>query len=265
MDSAIPLRASITNRCGHPNTWCNNPFFPTLTRVVVEEAEVVAGDAAVGVTQIATGNNNLLNDIYPQIILDEDRQHLQKISWIIFPSVPHQRGKRLSVITLHEREKTPCFYTPLERVKISCFQTPQEEVKIPCLPTPPEGKKTLCFHTPQEGVKTPCVKPPPGVGGGDPFCTVSWCIYPRSSSKTIKPTSGKQTKGVPVSMENLRRSPLNTKPHRRIQTTLQGASNLVQDTMHHQRLRRLQQTKRLVNLYSRLATQMCSRDCPKTV
>ena len=74
-------------------------------------------------------------------------------------------------------------------------------------------------------------------GGGDSLCTVSWCIYPRSSLGTSKPSSGKQAKIVPTKMENLS-TPLNTKyHHRRVQTTIQGKSNPVQDTMHNQRLR----------------------------
>ena len=49
--SVSSLRMSFTNQYWHPNTWCNSPFSLSLTRVVAEESEPVAGDAAMGVTQ----------------------------------------------------------------------------------------------------------------------------------------------------------------------------------------------------------------------
>ena len=102
--------------------------------------------------------------------------------------------------------------------------------------------------------------PHPTGGGRDSLCTVSFCIYPRPSPKENEPNSGKQAKIFPASMEEFRRTPFNPKPYRgRIQTTLQGAPKTVQDTLHNQWLRRLQQTKCLVDCYSRLTSQRRNR------
>ena len=66
-------------------------------------------------------------------------------------------------------------------------------------------------------------------------------------------------------MEDFRRTPFNPKPYRgRIQTTLQGAPKTVQDTLHNQWLCRLQQTKCLVDCYSRLTSQRRNRHHSKT-
>ena len=208
------------------------PFFPTPTRVV---AEVVAGDAAVGVTLTVASSNSLLNDTYQTVLPSRNpAQRPMTLSDNISPQGAPPEG-----------EKTEC-YNPTGEGRDSLFSYLTG------------GGKDSLFSNPQEGVKTPC-------GGRDPLCTVSWCIYPRSSSETIKPSSGKQAKIVPASMENLRCTPLNTKPHRgRIQTTLQGGPNLVQDTMHSQWLHRLHQTKCLVNVYARLATVRRSQYRPKS-
>ena len=107
--------------------------------------------------------------------------------------------------------------------------------------------------------------PHPTGGGKDSLCTVSYCIYPRPSPKENEPNSGKQAKIFPANMEDFRRTPFNPKPYRgRIQTTLQRAPKTVQDTLHNQRLRRLQQTKCLVDCYSRLTSQRRNRHRSKT-
>ena len=107
--------------------------------------------------------------------------------------------------------------------------------------------------------------PHPTGGGKDSLCTVSYCIYPRPSPKENEPNSGKQAKIFLASMEEFRRTPFNPKPYRRrIQTTLQGAPKTVQDTLHNQWLRRLQQTKCLVDCYSRLTSQRRNRHRSKT-
>ena len=62
------LRASTINQCRHPITWCNSPFSPIPIRVVTEEVDAVAGDAAVGVTLAVASSNNLLNDTYQTVL-----------------------------------------------------------------------------------------------------------------------------------------------------------------------------------------------------
>ena len=120
------------------------------------------------------------------------------------------------------------------------------------------------YSNPTGGGKDSLFTHPTG-GGKDSLCTVSYCIYPRPSPKENEPNSGKQGKIVPTSVEEFRHTPFNPKPYRRrIQTTLQGAPKTVQDTLHNQRLHRLQQTKCLVDCYSRLTSQRRNRHHSKT-
>ena len=51
-----------------PQYMVQQPFFPTLTRGVTEEAEAVLGDPAVGVTKKVASNNSLLNDISQTVL-----------------------------------------------------------------------------------------------------------------------------------------------------------------------------------------------------
>ena len=67
------------------------------------------------------------------------------------------------------------------------------------LSNPTGGGKDSLFFIPHRRGKDSLCSP---LVGGDPLSTLSWCIYPRSSSETIKPSSGKQAKIVPASMEN---------------------------------------------------------------
>ena len=231
---------------------------------------MAAGDAAVRVTlTLASNNNSLLNDIFQTTLPPQapgQRPTITSDVLLDYPPqyVPPEGIKSLSATTLQERERTPCFHTPPEGVRTPCIQTPQEGEKTPCFHTPQEGEKTPCSHTPQKGVKTPCSHTPQE-GGKDSLCTVSYCIYPRSSSKEEEPNSGKQAKIFPASVENLRRTPFNSKPDcRRIQATLQGVPKIAQDSLHNQRLRRLQQTKCLVDCYSRLTSQRRNRHHSKT-
>ena len=124
---------------------------------------------------------------------------------------------------------------------------------------PTGGGKDSVYSNPTGGGKDSLFTHPTG-GGKDSLCTVSYCIYPRPSPKENEPNSGKQAKIVPTSVEEFRRTPFNLKPYRRrIQTTLQGAPKTVQDTLHNQWLRRLQQTKCLVDCYSRLAINIVQK------
>ena len=177
-----------------------------------------------GVTfTLANNNNSLLNDTSQTPLTPKTPGLKPTITSDVLSDyppqyVPPEGIKTLSATTLRERKRTPCFHTPPEGVRTPCIQTPQE------------GEKTPCSHTPQEGVKTPCVQ--------------SHIVFIQDQlQKRTKEEERKQAKIVPTSVEEFRRTPFNPKPYRRrIQTTLQGAPKTVQDTLHNQRLRRLQQS-----------------------
>ena len=119
------------------------------------------------------------------------------------------------------------------------FSIPTGGGKDSLFPHPTGGGKDSLFPHPTGGGKDSLFPYPTG-GGKDSLCTVSYCIYPRSSSKQEQPKSGKQAKKFPASVEKFRRTSFDPEPDcRRIQTTLQGAPKIVQDSLHNQRVRRL--------------------------
>ena len=95
------------------------------------------------------------------------------------------------------------------------------------------GNVSECLNPSGEGKDSFCTVP--SGEGKDSLCTVSKCIYPRSIFQTTQSKTG-------------------SRPGRG-QTTIQGMSKTIQVSLHQQRLRRLQQTKCLVDLYSRPAAE----------
>ena len=85
-----------------------------------------------------------------------------------------------------------------------------------------------------------------------------------STSNTLEigkfPGSGGQTKAVPSGVGKTWVPPVDHRAHkRRIQVALQGTPKPIQGTLHNQQLRRLRQTKCLMDLYSRPAAERRSR------
>ena len=99
------------------------------------------------------------------------------------------------------------------------------------------------------------------------MCTVSKCIHPRSIFQTTQSRTGscpsrEQTQAFSTRVAKAKNSPVNPVPDPgRIQTTIQGTSKTIQVSLHQQRLRRLRQTKCLVDLYSRPAAERHYRRC----
>ena len=144
------------------------------------------------------------------------------------------------------------------------FSIPTGGGKDSSLPHPTGGGKDSLLPHPTGGGKDSSFPHPTG-GGKDSECTVSYCIYSRSSSKGEQPKSGKQVKAFSASVEKFRRASFDSKLDcRRIQTTLQGAPKIVQDSLHNQRILRSKQTKCLVDCYSRLNSQRRNRHSAKT-
>ena len=110
-----------------------------------------------------------------------------------------------------------------------------EREKTPCVQSPPEGGKTLCVQSPPESEKTL------GVQCQD----ISNLVQFKSVQKAVP--SGVRKTWVP---------PVDHRAHkRRIQIALQGTPKPIQGTLHNQQLRRLLQTKCLLDLYSRPAAE----------
>ena len=241
----MPLRAFSISQCRHLNTWFSNRSSPILTKGAEEEVEAVAGDAAVEVTlTLANNNSNLLNNI-SQIPLP--------------PQVPGQRPAMFSDVHLDY----PPQYVPQEGKKSLSATTLQERERTPCPQNPTGEGKDSVFSIPTGGGKDSLFPHPTG-GGKDSECTVSYCIYPRYSSKREQPKSGKQVKTFSASVEKFRRASFDSKLDcRRIQTTLQGVPKIVQDSLHNQRILRSKQTKCLVDCYSRLNLQRRNRHSAK--
>ena len=89
------------------------------------------------------------------------------------------------------------------------------------------------------------------------FNPVQRCIYSRKSERFA---SGGQTKAVLSRVGKTSVPPVDHRAHkRRIQVALQGMPKPIQGTVHNQQLRRLRQTKYLMDLYSRPAAERRSR------
>ena len=100
-------------------------------------------------------------------------------------------------------------------------------------------------------------KNPPGEGKDSLYPTHK-CIYPRVvvSRQTKNPSCWKQTETFPTRMGKTEGPPLNIVPNQRwIQAPIQRTSKTIQVPLHQQQLCRLQQTKCLINLYSRSAAE----------
>ena len=141
---------------------------------------------------------------------------------------PYRRGKRLRV------------YSPQGG-----------EGKTLCVQPPPEGRKTLCVQSPPEGEKTLVVQ----------FQDTSNLVQFKSVFIQEKDLPvGEQTKAVPSGVGKTWVPPVDHRAHkRRIQVALQGTPKPIQGTLHNQQLRRLRQTKCLMDLYSRPAAERRSR------
>ena len=209
-----------TNPCRLHNIWCSNPSFSLHPKVVAEEDVVVTEAAAAEAAQVLTSSSNLLNDTQYQVLPSQN------------PGLE---------LTMLSGEPLHCVF-PV---------------------TPPEGEKTLeCVIPTGEGKDSVCTVPKGGENSG---CTVSGytqsssvqkCIYSRKRS-----ASGGQTKAVPSGVGKTWVPPVDHRAHnRRIQVALQGTPKPIQGTLHNQQLRRLQQTKCLMDLYSRPAAERRSQN-----
>ena len=122
-----------------------------------------------------------------------------------------------------------------------------------------DGKDSLYTHSTGERKDSLCTVP--SGEGKDSLCTVSKCIYPRSIFQTTQSRTGSrpgrgQTQAFSTRVAKAKNSPVNPVPDPgRIQATIQGTSKTIQVSLHQQRLRRLRQTKCLVDLYSRPAAE----------
>ena len=111
----------------------------------------------------------------------------------------------------------------------------------------------MCTAPTGEGKDSMCTE-----GGENSVCTgyiqsnsVQKCTYSRKSKNSA---SGGQTEAVPSRVGKTRLPPVDYRAHKRqIQVALQGTPQPIQGTLHSQQLRRLRQTKCLVDLYSRPA------------
>ena len=98
--------------------------------------------------------------------------------------------------------------------------------------------------------------------GENSVCTVSGYIQPSSVPKCIyprkikRPAIGGQAQTIPSRVGKTRVPPVDYIAHKRwIQVALQGTPQAIQGTLHNQQLRRLRQTKCLMDLYSRPAAE----------
>ena len=117
--------------------------------------------------------------------------------------------------------------------------------------SPHRRGERLCVYSPhQRGENSGCT-----VSGYIQSSSVQKCIYSRKRS-----ASGGKTKAVPSGVVKTWVPPVDHRAHkRRIQVALQGTPKPIQGTLHNQQLRRLRQTKCLMDLYSRPAAERRSR------
>ena len=156
----------------------------------------------------------------------------------VFPVAPPEGEKTLSVLTLPERENT------------LCVQPPPKRGKTVCTPPTGEGEDSVCTVPSRGGENSVCI-------GYIQPSSAQKCTYPR---KVTKAASGGQTEAVPSGVGKARLPPVNNRADkRRIQVALQRMPKLIQGTLHSQQLRKLRQTKCLMDLYSRPAAERRSR------
>ena len=157
------------------------------------------------------------------------------------------------------RSLTLCFpYNPSRGGEDSECVNPTGEGKDSVCTVPTGGgKDSMCTAPTGEGKDS--VGTVPSRGGENSVCTgyiqsssVQKCTYSRKGKK--KSASGGYTEAVPSRVGKTRLPPIDYRAHkRRIQVALQGMPQAIQGTLHSQQLRRLRQTKCLVDLYSRPA------------
>ena len=193
---------------------------------------------------MVTSSSNLLNDTQYQVLLLQNpglelTMLLGNPLLCVFPVTPPEGEKTLSVLSLPEREKTPRVQSPRGGGKDSVCTAPTGGGKDSVCPVPTRG-----------GENSGCT-----VSGYTQSSSVQKCIYSRKRS-----ASGGQTKAVPSGVGKTWVPPVDHRAHkRRIQVALQGAPKPIQGTLHNQQLRRLRQTKCLMDLYSRPAAERCSQ------
>ena len=108
------------------------------------------------------------------------------------------------------------------------------------------GKDSVCTVPTRGGENSGCM-----ISGYTQVSSVQKCIYSRKRS-----ASGGQTKTFPSGVGKTWVPPVDNRAHkRRIQVALQGTPKPIQGTLHNQQLRRLRQTKCLMDLYSRPAAE----------
>ena len=190
---------------------------------------------------MVTSSSNLLNDTqYQGLPLQNPRLELTMLLGdplhCVFPVTPPEGEKSLSVLSLPEREKTPCVQSPrgggVERLRV---YSPHRR-----------GKDSVCTVPTRGGENSRCT-----ISGYTQASSVQKCIYSRKRS-----ASGGQTKAVPSAVGKTWVPPIDLRAHkRRIQVALQGTPKPIQGTLHNQQLRRLRQTKCLMDLYSRPAAE----------
>ena len=114
------------------------------------------------------------------------------------------------------------------------------------------GDPLHCVFPTGEGKDSVCTVPKGG--GEDSGCTVSGYIQASSVQKCIysrkRSASGGQTKAVPSRVGKTWVPPVDHRAHKRRITP-----KPIQGTLHNQQLRRLRQTKCLMDLYSRPAAE----------
>ena len=147
--------------------------------------------------------------------------------------------------------------TPPEGEKTPCVQSPPEGEKTPCVQSPPEGEKTVCTVPTGEGKDSVCTVPS---RGGENSGYIQSSSVQQCTREVTKSASGGQTEAVPYGMGKTRLPLVNYRAHKRqIQVALQRMPKLIQGTLHSQQLRRLRQTKCLMDLYSRSAAERRNR------
>ena len=162
------------------------------------------------------------------------------------------------------RSLTLCFpCSPSRGGKDSeCVNPTGEGIDSVCTVPTGGGKDSVCTAPTGEGKDSVCTVP--SRGRENSVCTgyiqpssVQKCTYPR---KVTKAASWGQTKAVPSGVGKARLPPVNNMADkRRIQVALQRMPKLIQGTLHSQQLRRLRQTKCLMDLYSRPAAERRSQ------
>ena len=140
---------------------------------------------------------------------------------------PYWRGKRLRVYSPQGGRERLRVYNPHRR-----------------------GERLHVYSPTRGGENSGCM-----ISGYTQASSVQKCIYSRKIS-----ASGGQTKAVPSGVGKTWVPLVDHRAHkRRIQVALQGMPKPIQCTLHNQQLRRLRQTKCLMDLYSRPAAERRSR------